>query len=150
MPKAQSLFPRRLLSAGQMELNELRNRRVELMKYCGSLKEENFYLKREKNILDLALKKYTDENQEFPNLFKQHDIELQALRGSFLTEKRNAEEKRCQLRIAEEELTKAQDQLVHNRELLDRSKSMPTHKTLVDKIEKKEKEIHTKDEYIEV
>ncbi|XP_076444819.1 uncharacterized protein LOC143282856 isoform X2 [Babylonia areolata] len=108
---------KRLLSADQLRMKELRNQMNDMKKQLKAVKDENRLFKQVQYKQERALKRFEDTESQLPQLIQAHNNEVRSLREQLRQAKEKYEKTDRYLRDAEDELDKANSQLKRYKDL---------------------------------
>ncbi|XP_067676532.1 lebercilin-like isoform X2 [Haliotis asinina] len=137
----------RMLSAGRIKINELRNQVEDQNTVIRELREENKLLKKTQHRHEKALTKYEDQEGDLPKLILQHNNETRTLKDQLRTMKEKYEKTDRYLRDAEDDLDRANVKLKKYKSYAE-NKGLPERDELNRKLSKAELDLEEKDKKI--
>lgn len=139
----------RMLSAGRIKINELRNQVEDHNTVIRELREENKLLKKTQHRQEKALTKFEDQESDLPRLILKHNNEVRTLKEQLRVMKEKYEKTDRYLRDAEDDLDRANVKLKKYKSYAE-NKGLPERDELNRKLSKADLDVEEKDNRIKV
>ncbi|XP_071115432.1 lebercilin-like [Haliotis cracherodii] len=137
----------RMLSAGRMKINELRNQVEDHNTVIRDLREENKLLKKTQHRQEKALTKFEDQESDLPRLILKHNNEVRTLKEQLRVMKEKYEKTDRYLRDAEDDLDRTNVKLKKYKSYAE-NKGLPERDELNRKLSKADLDVEEKDNRI--